>query len=86
MTFRSYHFSFARLSAIAIFLWSSAAFAETPPEEAAANGNRLHKMLTGGIPLLPSNPLYSPVVSRLKENDYLGAAALITDPRTGAAA
>ncbi len=81
----SLNFSNFILSAMTcFFLLSSSAHAEMSQEEAVSNANRLHKLLTGGIPLLPSNPLYSSVVSRLKAADYLGAAAVITDPKSGA--
>ena len=46
--------------------------------------NRLYRALTNGSPLLPENPLYSPVLGAVSSNDLAGAARLITDPRTGA--
>lgn len=60
------------------------AYAENDNASAAALANKLYKVLTGGIPLLPTNPLYSLIVSRVKDKDYLGAAAVITDPKNGA--
>ncbi len=69
-----------------LFLTSQAALGETTGVSAAvlANANALYRSLTNGVPLIPSNPLYNTIISFVQAKNYLGAAAAITDPATGA--
>lgn len=49
-----------------------------------AKANKLHRMLTGGVPLTRTSPIYDPVLSRVERGDLAGAAKVITDPLAGA--
>lgn len=67
-----------------VFLSGTSARADLSDRETLFKSNELYQSLTSGVPLLPSNPLYSVILSRVKKLDFLGAAAAITDPQTGA--
>lgn len=67
-----------------VSLFSVTSFAQMTTADAVLKANALYKALTGGVPLLPSNSLYTQVVSLVKAGNYLGAAQAITDPDTGA--
>jgi hypothetical protein len=54
-------------------------------EQAAQRANKLYKLLNSGLPLLLDNPLRSRIIDAVKFGDDAGAAAIITDPRSGAA-
>ncbi len=52
-------------------------------EDSIRLANKLHKNLTKGVPLVADNPNFNAIVQAVHEGNLEGAAAMITDPRTG---